>query len=340
MNMQSSGVMCELEKISYSKISTFEQCPLRFFKKYEEKKRSNLKTLALEIGTITHYGKELIGLALMKGEKPDYELIKEIVMSGYDEEIEKAFTEDGELLHDEAEHQTKAVRVLGLRELKEKYFFEWVEKDNKSGMDYDEKLKIYFDNLQSLELDASWKPVACELKFDFPYIIDNEEVFRLYGFIDRVDISAAGEYRVVDYKSSKKIFDEKYTKTPLQMFMYTLAVEHVFGKIPISHVYDFMLLGRMQDVCSKGYYKRGTDKLAKLWRGLQECRENSIWPAKPTPLCHWCDYCKTNKSTSEELSDECPYYSLWTPNNKTFEVNKKYEEGTLEIEKKASGFWF
>jgi len=323
----------KLEKISYSKISTFDQCPRKFFLKYEQKKRSDAMTLPLEIGTITHYGKELIGQALADGQKPNYDEIIEIVMKGYDEQVEKVVDENGEQV---STKENEVVHVLGIRELKEKYFFEWLEKDDKSGMNYDEKLENYFGNLKNLELDHEWKPVAVEPEFDFSY----EGLFRLYGFIDRVDVNTAGEYRVVDYKSSKKVFDEKYIKTPLQMFIYTMAVEHMFNATPVSHIYDFMFLDKMQSACSKGFYKRGTTKLLKLYDELIECRSAGTFKPKPSPLCNWCEYCKTSKSASDEFQNECPYYSLWTPSNKTFEVNKKFEAGVVEPEMKSAEFWF
>ena len=110
MSLQSNGKKSDFEKISYSKISTFEQCPRKFHLKYEQKKRSDSPTLPLEIGTITHYGKELVGLALMNGEKPDYELIKEIVMNGYDEQAERVLDENMLVIADEK----KPVAIAGV----------------------------------------------------------------------------------------------------------------------------------------------------------------------------------------------------------------------------------
>ena len=330
--------MKELEKISYSKLSTFEQCPRKFLYKYEQKKRSDSTSLALQIGTIAHYGMELIGQALIEGQKPDYEHIKKVVMEGYDEQdISRAVDENGEPLPLQ-EQETKTVHIPGVTELKEKYFFEWVEPDNKSGMNYDEKLKIYFDNLHKLEQDNEWRPVAVEPEFDFPH----EGLFRLFGFIDRVDVNKKGEYRVVDYKSSKKLFDDKDTKTPMQMYFYTLAVEEMYGATPIEHIYDFIFLGQLQHSCSKGYQTRGAKKLMKLWETLTECRQSEVWAPKPTPLCFYCDYCKTNPNASNDFKEECTYYSLWTPHNKTFEKNKEFVATKTEAaaEQKPSGFWF
>ena len=312
----------ELERISYSKLSTFEQCPRKFLYKYEQNKRSDTTSLALELGTIAHYGKELVGQALMLAQKPDYEYVKKIVMNGYDEVSE--FT---------------PIHIPGILELKEKYFFEWIEPDNKSGMNYDEKLKIYFKNLHNLELDKEWRPIAVEPEFDFPY----EGLFRLYGFIDRIDINSKREYRVVDYKSSKKVFDDKDLKTPMQMYFYTLAVEHMYEATPVEHIYDFIFLGEIQNACSKGYQNRGQKKLLKLWGELGECRTSGIYLAKASPLCYYCEYCKNNPNTvnaTDGLRGTCEYYSLWTPHNRTFEKNKEFDATKTGTEQKPSDFWF
>ena len=40
----------------------------------------------------------------------------------------------------------------------------------------------------------------------------------------------------------------------------------------------------------------------------------------PGPLCHWCVYCGTYPDQPKEAKFLCPYYSLWTRENKTFKV--------------------
>ena len=347
MNIQDNGNGSKAhgeERISYSKLSTFEQCPRQFFIKYEQKKRpDDITSLPLEIGTISHYGKELIGKALMAGETPDYEHIKSIIIAGFDEfKIRSYIDENGNkvgALDNWCDMEGEMVHVPGLEELKKKYFFEWVEPDNKSGMNYDKKLEIYFNNFEQLENDmkeTGWRPIACEPEFEFSY----KGLFKLYGFIDRIDINEDGDYRVVDYKSSKKVFDDKDIKTPMQMFIYTLAIENMYGKTPIAHHYDFIFIDKIQEACSKGYYKRGEKKLIKLWEDLCTCRETGVFKPKPTPLCHWCEYCATNPNALHEFKHECQYYSKWTPTNKTFEKNKEFDETVVDTEKKAKEFWF
>jgi hypothetical protein len=289
---------------------------MKFKKKYEEKKYSFKSSLAFEIGSIAHKGKELVAKALIEGDKPDYEHIKWIVENGC--------TEHG---------NTRNPRILGTKELKEKYFFDWIKTDDKSGLTYEEKLEIFFNALPLMEIDTIWKPIAIEMPFEFTY----NEKYLMHGFIDKIDQNNEDDLRVVDYKSSKKVFDEKEIKTPLQMVIYDMAVQNKFNKTPIEHIYDFIFLGKEQRACSKGYLKLGQTKLDKLFDKLQECRHTGIYTPKPSPLCRWCEFCETNPDADEQLKYECQYHSLWTPSNKTFEVKKKFE---AETEKKTTDFWF
>lgn len=297
----------EPEKFSYSKLDTFEQCPYRFKKKYEEKKRSFKGSIATDIGSILHKGKELVGMALIEDKVPNYEDIANIVLNGYDEEYT---TKNGE---------QKTKHIKGINEIEEEYFEDWSEPDNKSGMDYNQKIEIYFSHLKDLAKENNWKPIATEEEFNFPF-----RDYILNGFIDRIDQNEDGNYRVVDYKSSKATYDDKKIKTPLQMFIYALAVENKFDELPIEFVYDFILLDKQQKACSQGYYKRGLRKLNRLFDDIEECRATGIYTPKPSPLCHWCEYCNTNSQADNKYKDECPYYSLWTPTNKTYEVNKEF----------------
>ena len=52
------------------------------------------------------------------------------------------------------------------------------------------------------------------------------------------------------------------------------------------------------------------------------------FPPKPTPLCYWCPF----------VEKECEYYSLWKPDNKTFEVNKEYIPFSEQNSKKIEEF--
>ena len=296
------------EKFSYSKLSVFDKCPYQFKLKYEDKNFSSASSLALEIGTIAHKCMELVALDIMAGKKPDYQDIMAIFMDGYDIEEPSDEGKDKGLTH-----------IPGADELKMKYAFQWIEEDTKSGLTYPEKIRNFFNHLTSIENDTVWKPIAVELPFSFEF-----EGNTISGFIDRVDINKDGDYRVVDYKTSKAVYLEKDVKTAMQMVIYDFAIKNIFGKAPIEHLYDFVFINKTQYACYKGYEKRGEAKLEKWFSGISQSRDDGNYKPNPSPLCHWCDFCEHNASAEEELKHLCPYYSLWTPSNKVYKVNKPY----------------
>lgn len=308
------------ESFSYSKLSTFDQCPHAFKLKYEDQNFSGATSLAMEIGTIAHKCKELVALCLIQGQKPDYLSIGDVLMQGFTPHQQDPNSKDHGAAH-----------LPGVQELKEKYAFNWYEPDNKSGLTYDQKVDIFLRNLPAMEQDPLWRPLAVEVPFSFQF-----EGRLLSGFIDKVDISPNGALRVVDYKTSKALFDEKKVKTAMQMVIYSLAVQNLYRQFPAEHLYDFVFLGKTQLACSKGYLDRGKAKLRAWFTKIDACRASGSYPPRPSPLCHWCNFCATNTDADPRHKTLCSYYCRWTPINKTFEVAQRYTPGQTA----SQNFWF
>lgn len=287
--------------LSYSRIDCFKSCEYKYKLKYIEKNYTNDSSLALQIGSILHLGLEFKYLS----KYPVYKIYN-IVMEGYTDENNK--------------------RILGINELKELYPFEWEETD-KNGYTYDDKLKIYTSKLHE-PIDKEWKCIGCEVEFNI--IVEDKAIVK--GFIDRVDKNVnTGEIRVVDYKSSKKLYDKKDLATPMQMYIYALACKELYKQYPSTFIYDMILLGETQEAMTKGWQKRGDKALISKLDSLIWHKElnNELLKPKPTPLCHWCSYCPTNLNATDG-KDLCKYYSLWTPEDKNWKVNSEWVEPSIE----------
>jgi len=294
----------ELQRYSYSKLSTFTQCPMKFYQKYIEKNYDQSDAIHLDIGNILHKVLEIKYRDIIEGNEINYNELNRIVYEGIREATDKS-----------------EEMIIGVNEIIKKYGEDIFSKvDAKSGLSYENKMSIFTDYLHNEEND-NWKPLAVEQNFEFEY----EGKGILNGFIDRIDINENGDLRVVDYKSSNKVFDHKDLTTPLQMVIYTLACEQLFNKKPIEHRYDFIMLGESQLACTKGYYNRGIKKLNKIFDEIEWYTALGEFKPKPTPLCHWCSFSKTNPNALWYMQDLCDYYSLWTPDNKTFAKNKEYK---------------
>lgn len=290
-----------LPVFSYSKMEVFKNCPLQYRYKYIEKKYSQDTSIALELGSLCHYVLESKGKMIVSGETVDYEKLNNILMNGVTETDEKTKEE-----------------LLGVNQLKRKYFEVWYEPDNASGASYDEKIKLFDKVLHNEMEETDWKPTYFEKPFEFVW--DNKVILK--GFIDRID-TKDGQYRTVDYKTSKKVYEQSKLATSLQFGVYALAILNEFGVLPIESEYRFVLIDDKQYALTKGWEKRLIKAMDKVFGDIEVSEKKSVFVPKPSPLCHWCNFCQTNPEATI-YRNECEYFSKWTPTQKTFEVNKKW----------------
>ena len=291
----------ELPVFSYSKLEVFKNCPLQYRYKYIEKKYSQDTSIALELGSLCHYVLEQKGRMVAAKQKVDYDKLNNILLDGVSEVDEK----------------TKE-KLLGVSQLKRKYFEVWHEADNASGASYDEKIKLFDQVLHKEMEDTEWESTYFERPFEFVW--DNKVILK--GFIDRIDVKD-GQYRTVDYKTSKKVYEQSKLATSLQFGIYALAILNEFGVLPAESKYRFILIDDEQYALTKGWEKRLIKALDKVFSDIEASGKKEIFVPKPTPLCHWCNFCQTNPEATI-YRNECEYFSKWTPTQKTFEVNKKW----------------
>ena len=296
-----------LPVFSYSKMEVFKNCPFQYNLKYNEKKYSHDTTLPLELGSLCHYILEKKGkMLLTNGGVVDYNQLSKIKTNGINENDN---------------------HLLGVKDLKRKYFDMWYESDNASGMNYEEKMKIFDEVLMNeMSRDSEWQPILFEHEFCFVW--DDRIIIK--GFIDRVDTkktlntSKGLEYKVIDYKTSKKVYDKSKLSTSLQFGIYALAILNEFGTFPQEYEYRFILIDDRQNALTKGWEKRLIRALDVILDKIDEDEKKDCFRPTPTPLCYWCNYSPTNPD-AHEYKGECIFYSLWTPNNKTFSVNCEWE---------------
>ena len=125
-------------------------------------------------------------------------------------------------------------------------------------------------------------PVATEAWFELPF----EEAV-VVGSIDRVDQDEDGNLRVVDYKTNKRVKDRTRVASSLQLAIYALACEHLYGELPVEVSLDFVVAGVEVTV---GIEEIDLDAAREAVRETARAVVAAEFPPTPMRLCDWCDY--------------------------------------------------
>ncbi|MGA0830401.1 MAG: RecB family exonuclease [Nitriliruptoraceae bacterium] len=126
-------------------------------------------------------------------------------------------------------------------------------------------------------------PVGTEAWFELPF----DDDVTVVGSIDRVDAAPDGTLHIVDYKTNKQAKSRKWVASSLQLGIYALATEHLYGAVPRTVARDFVVPGVV------GRVDRDELDLAAVPRLVAEAaaavRAGAADP-NPTKLCDWCDF--------------------------------------------------
>ncbi len=112
---------------------------------------------------------------------------------------------------------------------------------------------------------------------------------RLRGYIDRLDVSVAGEVRIVDYKTGTAPRVDFEARALFQMRFYALVLWRTTGTVP--RLLQLIYLGNGEIV---RYAPDEADLLAKerkieaLWRAIERAALAGDWRPRPSKLCDWC----------------------------------------------------
>jgi putative RecB family exonuclease len=113
----------------------------------------------------------------------------------------------------------------------------------------------------------------------------------LHGYIDRVDVSPAGDVRIVDYKTGRSPGEHFEAKVLFQMKFYALVVWRTRGVIP--RMLQLIYLGNGEVL---RYEPEERDlvaterKVRALWDAIQRAHATGDWRPNRSILCEWCDH--------------------------------------------------
>ncbi len=291
-------MVAKKERYSYTKLSTYEGCPFKFYLKYRKGMYLFSDSCASLYGNLVHYILEQEANCIKRNEFIDYDRLKEI------------FLTTG------AKGSKSSENIYSISDISKMFPNEWNDNDTKSGMTYEEKAQDFLKNgIYDFPKFIDGRPELEIIGAEVPFNFD----FRGYIFSGYIDLlmqnKITKEYVIWDIKTKDHEFPEKDLKTPLQFVCYCFALRKKYGQeIKISCFYSLPVLHKLQEAGTKGFEKRGITKINKLLDNI----EGEIYKPKPSQLCYWCEFSNTNPFITENGKNVCPYYSLWTKENKVF----------------------
>jgi putative RecB family exonuclease len=137
-------------------------------------------------------------------------------------------------------------------------------------------------------------PEACELLVEAELAASDAgdgEPLLLRGYIDRLDVAATGEIRVVDYKSGAAPRELFESKALFQMKFYALVLLRIRGVVPrqlrLLYLADRQALSYTPDEAELVRFER---TLVAIWSAIRRAARSGDFRPNPSRLCDWCDH--------------------------------------------------
>lgn len=270
-----------LDRFSYSKLSSYGQCHLKFKLHYLDKNFLFSESIATLFGSLIHSVEESIAVALQAGQLINYVALKNNF-------------------------------IIECKKIAHKYHEEWKKLD-KSNRTYTEKMYTYLDSaiyrLEQFMIDhPELEIIGIEQKFEYDY----DGVHSFTGSIDRAFRNKiTGEILIQDIKTWPVPAQNSELKAPAQFTVYAMAAQQLWGveADKIKCEYDLPLCDLRQASFSEDIIADGRPQLDKWFAGIIK------GDFRPTvsALCNWCQYNPlANPSILETKPNAiCPYFSTW-----------------------------
>lgn len=110
---------------------------------------------------------------------------------------------------------------------------------------------------------------------------------QVVGSIDHVAPTDAGGFGIVDWKTNRRAKDRRRVAGSLQLAIYAMAAEQLWGRAPDWVALDFVVPGVRVAVARDEIDVDGA--VATIHQVADQIRAE-VFPAKPSRLCDWCDF--------------------------------------------------
>ncbi|MGB3480811.1 MAG: RecB family exonuclease [Mycobacterium sp.] len=158
-----------------------------------------------------------------------------------------------------------------------------------------------------LEDPTRFDPQSCEQRVE----VELADGTLLRGFVDRIDVAATGELRVVDYKTGKAPPAARALaefKAMFQMKFYAVALLRSRGVLPtrlrLIYLADGQLLDYTPDLDELARFER---TLMAIWQAIRSAGATGEFLPNKSYMCGWC----AHQARCPEFGGTPPPYPGW-----------------------------
>ena len=151
-----------------------------------------------------------------------------------------------------------------------------------------DEARMLLSGYYRLEDPTRFDPQSCEQRVE----VELADGTLLRGFIDRIDVAATGELRVVDYKTGKAPPEARALaefKAMFQMKFYAVALLRSRGvlatRLRLLYLADGQILDYSPDLDELTRFEK---TLTAIWRAIQSAGATGDFRPSPSRLCDWC----------------------------------------------------
>ncbi|CDO89206.1 recombinase RecB [Mycobacterium triplex] len=184
-----------------------------------------------------------------------------------------------------------------------------------------EEARALLSGYYRLEDPTRFDPQCCEQRVE----VELADGTLLRGYIDRIDVAATGELRVVDYKTGMAPPAARALaefKAMFQMKFYAVALLRTRGVPPTRLRLIYLADGQVLDYSPElDELLRFEKTLMAIWRAIQSAGQTGDFRPSKSRLCDWCphhEYCPVFGGTP-------PPYPGWPDNVRAQAISRSDE---------------
>ena len=241
---------------SHSRLSTFEQCPLKFRFAYIDKLETEIEeTVEAFLGSRVHEALEKIYTDLKFQKLPT----RQQVLDFYNCEWEKNWNDAIVIIRDEYTQEN-------FRKMGEKFLTDYYRRYHP------------FNHTRTIGLET-------QNIVD----IDDEKRYRMHIRIDRLALADDNVYEIHDYKTSNTLPTQEKLDNDRQLAVYAYGIKKMYPDAQkIRLIWHFLAFDReMSSERSDEQLEKLKEEILGLIRKIEATTE---FPARMSALCRWCEF--------------------------------------------------